>query len=395
MISRYREKALLYKQTLLEHVIPFWEQHSIDQDHGGYFTCLDRQGNIYDKDKFTWLQARQAWTFSMLFNKVEARAGWLEIAKSGIGFLIDHALSEQGDFYFSTTAAGLPLVKPYNIFSDCFAAMAFSQYAKATKDQEVSDLALNTFHNILARKHNAKGVFNKRTDNRPLKDFALPMILSNLVLEMEDLLTSDEVSNIVDFAVQEVMQVFTDVDRGLIHEYVSTDGHFIDCFEGRLINPGHGLEAMWFILDIGARRNDQMLVDLVVERIILILEFGWDQEFGGIFYFLDAAGHPPQQLEWDQKLWWVHLEALVALTKAMQFTDDPKIWQWYKRVHEYTWSKFPDPQYGEWFGYLNRQGQPHLDLKGGKWKGCFHLPRALYQCWQTFEQLAGSVKTVD
>ena len=61
----------LYKEALLGDVIPFWEKHSIDPKNGGYFTCLDPKGAVYDTDKFMWLQGRQAWTFAMLYNRVE------------------------------------------------------------------------------------------------------------------------------------------------------------------------------------------------------------------------------------------------------------------------------------------------------------------------------------
>lgn len=117
------------------------------------------------------------------------------------------------------------------------------------------------------------------------------------------------------------------------------------------------------------------------------MDYSWDTEFGGIFYFMDVQGHPPQQLEHDQKLWWVHLETLVALAKVWEHNPVKTVKHWFQKVHDYTWSRFPDPENGEWFGYLNRQGEPHLTLKGGKWKGCFHLPRALYQCWKIFEKI--------
>jgi N-acylglucosamine 2-epimerase len=118
------------------------------------------------------------------------------------------------------------------------------------------------------------------------------------------------------------------------------------------------------------------------------LEFGWDREYGGIFYFMDCKGAPPQQLEHDQKLWWVHLETLVALSKTYAHSQNPKALAWFEKVHEYTWNHFRDTvNGGEWFGYLNRQGQVHLPLKGGKWKGCFHVPRALMEIWKTLEPL--------
>ena len=381
----------LYKETLLLDIIPFWENNSLDDTNGGYFTCLDKNGKVYDTDKFIWLQGRQAWTFSMLYNKVEKKEKWLKIAKNGIDFLIKHGMDNNGHFFFSTTKEGAPLIQPYNIFSDCFAAMAFSQYAKASGDEKIKSLAKQTYFNIIKRKDSPKGVYTKNTGVRPLKGFSLPMILSNLVLELEDILEPEEVEKTIDFSINEVMNVFLDKDSGLIYENVLPDGHHDDSFEGRLLNPGHGLEAMWFMIDIGERRKDYELIKKATTVIINILEYGWDKEYGGIFYFMDAQGHPPQQLEWDQKLWWVHLESLVALSKAYKFSKDEKIYQWYKKVHDYSWGKFSDPKNGEWYGYLSREGKVLLDLKGGKWKGCFHTPRAMYQCWKSFEKIEETI----
>jgi len=375
----------LYRDTLLNDIIPFWEQFSLDKDNGGYFTCLDKKGNIYDTDKFLWLQGRQAWTFSMLYNKVEKKQKWLKIAKHGIDFIKDHGMNADGNFYFSTTKTGDPLIQPYNIFSDCFAAMAFSQYAIASGNEEIKQLAVQTYFNILKKQDNPKGNYEKSTGVRPLKSFALPMILSNLVLELEDVLDKDEVEKTIDVSIHEIMEVFLDKESGLIYEFVKPDGSLEDSFNGRLLNPGHGIEAMWFMIDIGVRRNDKALINKATDTIIRILEYSWDDKYDGILYFMDANGKPPQQLEWDQKLWWVHLEALVALSKAYKYTKRKDVWEWYEKVHAYSWKHFSDPENGEWFGYLNRQGEVLLDLKGGKWKGCFHVPRAMYQCWKSFE----------
>jgi len=287
------EYANLYKKTLLTDIIPFWENHSLDSANGGYFTCLDQQGKVYDTDKFVWLQARQVWTFSMLHNQVERKASWLQIAKLGAEFLKKYGSDSKGNFYFSLAKEGKPLVQPYNIFSDCFAAMAFAQYAKASGNEEYKVAAKKTYLNILNRKDNPKGKYEKSTGERKLKNFALPMILSNLVLELEDILDPEEIKRTLDFSVNEVMEVFLQKDSGLIYENVQLDGSLHDSFDGRLINPGHGIEAMWFMIDIGVRRKDQNLIQRATETIIRILEYSWDDEYGGIFYFMDAQGHPP------------------------------------------------------------------------------------------------------
>ena len=385
MKTNYSEQ---YKDALLKDVIPFWQINSLDPAYGGYFTCLDREGKVFDTDKFVWLQGRQAWTFAMLFNHVEKNSIWLEIAKDGVDFLKKYGKDNKGRFYFSLTREGKPLVQPYNIFSDCFAAMAFAQYGMAAQDQESLDLAKSTFQNILTRKTKPKGIYTKTyPKTRPLRNFSLPMILSNLCLELEPLIDPQLVEKTIDDCIYEVMEVFLNPDTNLIYENLLEDGSFSNSFEGRLINPGHGIEAMWFMMNIANRRKDTALMNKAVDTVEKILEYGWDKEYGGIFYFLDVKGYPPQQLEWDQKLWWVHLETLVALAKAYRFTKRPTIWAWFEKVHQYTWDHFPDPENGEWYGYLNCQGEVLLPLKGGKWKGCFHLPRALFQVWQTFEHI--------
>jgi len=337
----FKTLAKQYHDELFEQVIPFWERYSMDESQGGYFTCLDRRGSVFDTDKFLWLQAREVWTFSMLYNRQEKKARWLDIAAHGAKFLMQHGRDADGNWYFALNQRGNPLVQPYNIFSDCFAAMALSQYALASGDAQAKDVALQTDRNILRRQDNPKGKYSKVVPGaRPLKSLGLPMILANLSLEMEWMLEPNVLQDALDQCVGAVTTEFLDADRGLLFENISPEGSHPDCFDGRLINPGHGIEAMWFIMDIAQRRHDADLTAKAIDVILNTLEYAWDKDYGGIFYFMDAQGKPPQQLEWDQKLWWVHLEALVALAMGYAATGSEACEQWFHRVHEYTWSHF-------------------------------------------------------
>ena len=384
-IAKYTEH---YKDALFNNVIPFWEKYSPDREQGGYFTCLDREGKVYDTDKFIWLQCRQVWLFSTLYNKVAQKQEWLDMALLGAGFLEKHGMDKDGNWYFSLTREGNPLVQPYNIFSDCFAAMAFAQLGKASGSGRYNKIAEQTFRNILERRENPKGIYNKTfPGTRPMKSFALPMIMSNLVLEVEHLIEAQLVEETINYAVGEVMEDFYRKESGLILENVSTDGSVLDTFDGRLVNPGHGLESMWFLMDIGVRNGDRALIRKTTDIALDLLEFGWDKKFGGIFYFQDAKGYPPDRLDWDQKLWWVHQEAILVMLKAYARTGDERCWLWFEKLHDYAWNHFADKEHGEWFGYLNRRGEVLLNLKGGKWKGCFHTPRFLLQGWETLESI--------
>jgi len=393
MLTKMNKEKILelkkqYADALFLDVVPFWIKNSIDKDCGGYFTCLDRDGSVYDKDKFIWLQARQVWTFSMLYNRYEKNPEWLDIAKHGIDFLEKYGRDKDGNWYFALSQEGFPLVQPYNIFSDCFAALAFGEYALASGDDHCRKISLDTYNNILSRQGNPKGKYTKTIGrNRPLQSFSLPMILANLTRELKWMFNADDYNKFTGIFIDKVMNQFLDQKRMLIFENILSDGSHIDTFEGRLINPGHGIEGMWFVMELAAERNDLQTINKAIDTVLSILDFSWDKKNGGIFYFLDSEGKPPLALEWDQKLWWVHIESLIALLMGYSLTGSEKCAEWFKIMHDYTWSHFPDPQYGEWYGYLNRQGEPLLPLKGGKWKGCYHVPRGLFRCYSLLEQL--------
>jgi N-acylglucosamine 2-epimerase len=377
-----------YKDELLNNVLPFWLEKSQDTEYGGYYTCLDRTGNVFDTDKFVWLQGREVWMFSMLHNNLEKNPEWLKCATQGGEFMKKFAHDGNLNWYFSLTREGRPIIEPYNIFSYTFATMAFGQLSKATGNQEYAGIARKTFDIILSKTSNPKGKWEKaHPGTRSLKNFALPMILCNLALEIEHLLDEEFLRQTIDTCIHEVMDVFYRPELGLVVENLTTDNKLSDTFEGRLLNPGHAIEAMWFIMDLGVRLNRPELIEKAAAIAVKMVEYGWDKEFGGIYYFLDRKGHPTQQLEWDQKLWWVHVETLISMLKGYQLTGSKECLKWFEIVHDYTWEHFRDKEYPEWYGYLNRRGEVLLPLKGGKWKGCFHVPRGLYQCWQTLEKI--------
>jgi N-acylglucosamine 2-epimerase len=383
-MTDFKKLEELYRTELFDNVLPFWLHHSPDTEYGGYFSCLDRDGTVFDTDKFVWLQARQIWMFSMLYNNVEKRGEWLDCALAGGEFLRKHGHDGDYNWYFSLDRQGNPLMEPCNIFSYTFATMAFGQLSKATGNGEYADIAVKTFNMILSKRDNPKGKWNKaHPAGRRLKNFALPMILCNLALEIEHLLDENFLKELMETCIHEVMEVFYRPELGgIIIENVTSDGALSDTFEGRTVNPGHAIEAMWFIMDLGKRLNRPDLIEKAAAITLNMVEYGWDKQYGGIFYFMDRLGRPPLQLEWDQKLWWVHVETLVSLLKGYRLTQSEACLQWFEKVHDYTWAHFKDPEYPEWFGYLNRQGDVLLPLKGGKWKGCFHVPRGLYQCWK-------------
>ncbi|MBE0690338.1 MAG: AGE family epimerase/isomerase, partial [Anaerolineae bacterium] len=356
--------------------------------YGGFFNSLDRTGAVYDEDKAVWLQARAVWMFSKLYNTVEQRPGWLNAAKLGYDFLVRHAFDTDGRMFFALTREGKPLRKRRYYFSETFTAIAFAEYAKATGDAEALERAKTVYRFIVDLYRNPHKLPPKVIpETRRTKSHAIPMILLATTQEMRQGDDDPLYAEIVDEALDQILHQFMKPGKRALLETVGPDGEYLDTVDGRMVNPGHAIESAWFIMHEAQHRNDRSLIDQAAQIIDWSLERGWDREYGGLLYFVDIEGKPPTQLEWDMKLWWPHTEALYASLLAHHLTGEQRFADWFDRVHDWSFEHFADREYGEWYGYLHRDGSVSTPLKGGMWKGFFHLPRALWLCMRLLDDM--------
>ena len=382
-IAQLREQ---YERELFEHVLPFWETYTPDDVHGGYYNCLDRDGSCYDPTKYSWLQGRQVWMLSTLYRHVTPRDDWLALAQTGLSFLRDHALRPNGQVFFSLTKDGAPIYQQRKIFSECFYIMGLAGYAHATGREDLLSEAKDHFAQVWAWSQDLSQVGRPRHAGQPeAQSLAIPMILLNLIEVITDgdpSLYPSEIDACLDR-----IQHHIDPDSEQVYETVRPDGSRIDSAEGRLLNPGHAIEAGWFIQHWAQRLERPALAHQATQMVRWSHANGWDEEHGGLFYFLDADGYSPTQMEWFMKLWWPHCEALYAHLLNYALTGNEHDWTAFISVHDYTFSHFPDPEYGAWFGYLNRDGTVTHRYKGAPYKGCFHVPRALWLCGALLRRL--------
>lgn len=378
-----------YRDGLLKDTLPFWLPRAVDQQHGGYLTCFDRDGTILQTDKSVWFQGRFAWLLATLYNTVEKKSDWLDAARLGIEFLNQHCFDSDGRMFFWVTREGQPLRKRRYLFSESFAVVALAAYGTATGEWRYKQQALDLFQLIL-KYHTTPGLLPAKVNSqvRPMKGLAMPMILIVTAQELRKAVNDPLCTEIIDQSIEEVERDFLKPDFGALLESVGPNGEFYDTFEGRMINPGHSLEMGWFILEEGRhRQNDPHLIELGCRIIDYSYALGWDQEYGGIFYFRDARGLPCTEYWHDMKFWWPHNEATIATLLAYLLTGDEKYAKWHQQVHEWAYAHFPDTQHGEWFGYLHRDGSVATRLKGNMWKGPFHLPRMQWYCWQRLAEI--------
>ncbi len=372
-----------YARGLLEDTIPFWLQHGIDAEYGGYLTALDRDGSVIDTDKSVWHQGRFAWTLGELYNNVEPKQEWLECALSGICFLENHCFdASDGRMYFHVSREGNPIRKRRYAISESFAAIAYGEVAKATNDRELADRAVELFQSFL--NHQPAPKF---TNHRPTKGIGGPMIAIGTAQELRESIGYAEADQIIDDAIETIRGDHMKPEHRVVMETVGEDGQILDHFDGRLLNPGHAIEAAWFVLREADHRNgDERLINIGVQILDWMWEWGWDTEFGGILYFRDLFHKPPQEYWHDMKFWWPHNEAIIATLYAYLLTKEQRFADWHRLVHDWSYQHFADQEQGEWFGYLHRDGRLSHSAKGNLWKGPFHLPRMQLVCWKLLER---------
>ncbi|TKG94830.1 N-acylglucosamine 2-epimerase [Puteibacter caeruleilacunae] len=392
-INQIEDYIKIYRDDLLEDIIPFWIKNSIDNEYGGFMFCVDRDGSVIDTDKGVWQTGRFTWTLGTLYNEVEQKDEWLKLAKHGVDFLEKYCFDEDGRMFFTVTKEGNPIRKRRYCFSESFAAIAFAAYYKATGEEHYAERARECF-DIFFRYGTTPGLTEpKFTEHRQMKGMGIPMIGIVTAQELRKNLQDDSYTQYIDQWIDEIKKNFINEEFQAVMETVGTNGEFLDHFDGRLLNPGHAIEGSWFILqEARERNNDQELIALGTKMLDWMWEIGWDKEYGGILYFRDVKGLPVQEYWQDMKFWWPQNETIIATLMAHELTGDEKYAKWHDMIHEWTFKHFPDREMGEWYGYLHRDGRISVPLKGNIWKGPFHIPRMYLMAWKSLERMKESFK---
>lgn len=366
-----------YREDLVKNIMPFWMEHGVDREHGGVYTCVDRDGTLMDTTKSVWFQGRFAYICAYAYNNIEQRAEWLDAAKSTIDFIEAHCFDTDRHMFFEVTADGTPLRKRRYVFSESFAAIAMAEYSKATGDKTYADKAMQIFRDM-RRMLTTPGLLEpKYLPTMEAQGHSITMILINVANVLRQVCDDAELEEQTELSIKALAQYFIHPEYKALLETVGPKGEFIDTINGRLINPGHCIETSWFLLDVAERKGDKELQKLALQILDWSWDWGWDKEFGGIINFRDCKGFPQQDYSQDMKFWWPQCETIIACLYAYKLTGDEKYLERHRMISEWTYAHFPDHEYGEWYGYLHRDGSVAQPAKGNIFKGPFHVPRMM------------------
>jgi N-acylglucosamine 2-epimerase len=373
-----------YERILLHDIAPFWLNYSLDKSVGGYFNYLDRDGSVLSTDKDVWLQNRELWFFSKMYQDIEKKPEYLEAATLGYQFVKEHCFDTDGSMFFQVDQFGNKLRKRRYWYTETFGVLGLSEYARATHNKEAEHLASRTYDVITdLYYHPEKRESKVFTETRQTKSLATPMLLMSTTQVMRQLKNNGSQESVYDQVItsclEEIRSCFLHREHKVLLEMVASDGSLLDTPEGRTINPGHAIETAWFLMHEGLHRGDRILVEDALQILMWSLHRGWDETYGGLFSFVDFSDKPSDHVEWDMKYWWPQTEAMYALLLAYVITKEDTYLSWYDDVHDWTLAHFPDYEFGEWYGYLHRDGSVCLPNKGSHWKGTLHIPRLLIQ----------------
>ena len=365
-----------FREDLVKDILPFWLGEAIDKECGGIFTCLDEEGNLYGEEKSGWFQGRALWTFSKAYNVNEKNPKYLEAAKALYDF-IPKCEDSDGRLYFKVTRDGKGIQKRRYYFSETFAAIGCAEYYAASGEREALLAARKYFdiaYDCFTGKIKNPPKFNPETND--LKALSPVMIMLSTVQTMRaiDVDEKERYESIAKSCLDEILHGGFLTERALF-ESVTADGKFSDTPTGRIVNPGHSMEAAWFVMLEGVLTDNQEAIEAGKKIIDITLPLGWDEKHGGIIAFTDVAGKPPVQLEWDMKLWWPQCETMIAMRMAYLLFKEEKYQKYYEQIKDYCEKYFVDKEHGEWYGYLHYDNTVSTTLKGNIFKGPFHIPR--------------------
>jgi len=382
----YIEFRNQYYHTLVDEIVPYWMKHSLDPS-GAINNCLAEDGTVLSKERYIWSQGRALWTFSALYNRIEQKKEYLDVATGLFQYLLKTGRDEKGRWLYRFDENGNVLDKDISIYVDGFVLAGMTEYYKATGDERAKTIAVETYENSLWRiEHPGTYHVAPYVINEGMKTHGVNMIFSYFYYQLGKAIGREDICKTGHRLAMEVLEHFYVPEKDALLEFVTVDGKFCDTPEGRACVPGHVIECMWFLMDIFEDMGEEENIRTCCKLIKRHIELGLDKQNGGLILALDIDGKEP--CFWGKptyKPWWVQLETLVATASAYRHTGDAWFMEIHKQVNEFAYAHYPNG-YGEWYNWLDYNGNVG-ESAALPVKDPFHLPRALMMLVDILDKL--------
>ena len=385
------------REVLENNILRFWIDRMQDNEHGGFYGRIDNKNVLHaDADKGAILNARILWTFSAAY-RVLHEPIYLEMAYRAKRYFVNHFIdTEYGGVYWSLDYLGRPKETKKQFYAIGFAIYGLSEYARATNDQEVLELAINLYRCIeehaLDREHN--GYIEALTrDWQPIGDMRLSEYDANYpksqnthlhIIEPYANLYRVWPSAELERSLRNIIDIFTD-------RILNPATHHLDLFfemdwkrgAGQLESYGHDIECSWLMHEAALVLGDQKVlskVEPIVQMVAKASEKGLNADGSMVHEANLTAGTIDDDLHW-----WVQAEAIVGFFNIYQYFHDEAALEKALRCWQYTKDQLIDYQHGEWYWSRHRDGSLNTtDDKAGFWKCPYHNGR---MCLEIIERI--------
>jgi mannose/cellobiose epimerase-like protein (N-acyl-D-glucosamine 2-epimerase family) len=401
-----QEAQDLLEKLLLENIVPFWYPDVIDEQEGGYRLNHDAQGRwLGPADKALVTQARTVWFFSRLYNSPYGKPEHLEAARHGFRFLRDRMWDrENGGFYWAVSHDGSEATQPQkHMYGEGFGLYALAEYIRASRDPEAVELAKELFALMEEKAHDGeyggyREVFARGWSNDPSDlegvgpsmgpDLDPDRKLMNTHLHlMEPMTTYYEVTGedlVRDRLVELIFVQSNAVVRkglGACTDRYQKDWTPLDGEMDRRVSYGHDIENVWLLIEAckAAGIPNGPLTDLYHALYAYSLEYGWDAEKGGFYYF----GPFDEPASFRGKSWWVQAEGMVSGLVMHRLTGDEKYYEVFEKTLQWIVEEQADWENGDWHAWVGGRQEG----KAGPWKSPYHNGRAVLECLEILESM--------
>jgi cellobiose epimerase len=343
-----------YKQCAA-HGFAFLQNVMWDKINGGFYTLVDRKGNVKDSTgKMTYGNAFGIYASAAWF-RASGDTHALRLAKKCFWWLEKncHDPIYKG-YYQNLLPDGTPIKRT---------AATPSTSSVGYKDQNTSIHLLEAFTELYAA----------------WPDPLLRERLQEMLWLIRDVITTKK-GNLVLFLQPDWTPVsFKDSPEAVILQHRNLDH----------VSFGHDVETAYLMLEAShvlGLKNDTATMTVAKRMVDHALRNGWDNKAGGFYdegyYFNNKKDITIIK---DNKNWWSHAEGLnTLLLMADHFPDDPmRYFAKFKVMWQYIQTYMIDHEHGDWYeDGLDTRPERKTALKGHIWKGTYHNLRALSNCVQ-------------
>ena len=373
------------QQLLEENILRFWADKMCDPE-GGFYGRMDGQNVLHpDAERGAVLNARLLWSFSAAY-RVLRKPEYLQMATHAKEYICARFLDkEHGGCYWSVTADGRPLDTKKQTYAIGFMIYGFSEYHRATGDQQALDIAVRLFHDIESHTFDAVhiGYIEALTrDWQPIADMRLSDKDENGSRTMNTHLhILEPYTNLYrvwrDPRLAERLRLLIRIFATRL--YNPQTGHlglfYNDAWHPiasrHADSPGHDIEAAWLLNEALNVLGDQALTDELTPVVRNIARASED----GIF---------------AETQWWTYCEAVIGYIDQWQrlaFSGEAgHYWLLAEQAFQYICDRLIDREHGEWYWAVLPDGTPDTgNDKAGLWKCPYHNSR---MCLELIERLS-------